>query len=117
MAAVEHSLSRRAVLGTAVALPLARTAAPLDATARATSWVRALTAYRAAEAEMRAFEGSTAGAPVGGAAGDWGGVRRTPGRPSRCTPAPNASARSRPASAGDEDHHRRRSRGGDAQQR
>ncbi|HEY0414624.1 MAG TPA: hypothetical protein VGD66_15935 [Allosphingosinicella sp.] len=63
MAAAEHKLSRRAVLGAAVALPVAGAAAPLLPSAKSTSWQRALVAYRAAEPEMRAYERLTAGAP------------------------------------------------------
>ena len=76
MAAAEHKLSRRAVLGAAVALPVLMdkggAGPPPPAFSRspspsrggpAASWQRALSAYRAAEAEMRAFELRTAGAP------------------------------------------------------
>lgn len=63
MAAGQHKLSRRAVLGAAVALPVAGAASPLLPSDNLSPWQRALTAYRTAEAEMRAYEGLTAGAP------------------------------------------------------
>lgn len=63
MAAADHNVSRRAVLGAAVALPLAGAASPPLPSGKPSPWQRALAAYRAAETEMRAYEGRTAGAP------------------------------------------------------
>jgi hypothetical protein len=65
MAAAEHKLWRRAVLGAAVALPVAGASPALARTRSGGSpaWERALGAYRGAEAEMRAYERVTAGAP------------------------------------------------------
>jgi hypothetical protein len=80
MAAGEHNPSRRALLGAAVALPFARhpgldpgsSSAPAGRAARGTpdqvrgeeeAWHRALAGFEQAEAELRAFERRTAGAP------------------------------------------------------
>jgi hypothetical protein len=68
MAAAQHNVSRRAVLGAAAALSFdtgLRQAQPQLRMSEGGSaaWQRALAAYQAAEAELRAFEKLTAGAP------------------------------------------------------
>jgi hypothetical protein len=73
MDAGQHKLSRRAVLGAAVALPALQhesgagappPASPSPCRGGATTpWLRALAAYCAAEAEIRAYEKLTSGAP------------------------------------------------------
>ena len=70
MAAADHSLSRRALLGAAVALPLAGAASDADG-GRWTpdqvrgdgKWLSLVKAYRAAEDEVRAFERATSERP------------------------------------------------------
>ena len=72
MAAGEHNPSRRALLGAAVGIPLLASAVPEEAPppgfTRSPSpakagedWARALSAFRAAEAELRGLERATAG--------------------------------------------------------
>src|SRR4051812_6042771 len=82
MAAAEHKLSRRAVLGAAVTIPVAGLSRhrgpdrrsicsrPVEAKGwipdqvrNDEKWERSLGAFRAAEAEMRRYERLTAGAP------------------------------------------------------
>src|SRR3954470_12910850 len=81
MAGADHNVSRRMVLGAAVTIPVAglsrhpglvpgSTSSPPreaewipDQVRNDENWQRALSAYRAAEAEMRAYEKLTAGAP------------------------------------------------------
>lgn len=63
MAVAQHKPSRRALLGAAVALPLLGRAGAIAVAANPEPWRRALAAFEAAEAELRAFERQTAGAP------------------------------------------------------
>jgi hypothetical protein len=67
MAAAEHNVSRRAVLGAAAGLSFEtglRQAQPLlRMSGKAEAWDRAFAAFRGAEAEMRRYEALTAGAP------------------------------------------------------
>jgi len=67
MAAGRHNVSRRAVLGAAVALSLAGARGPLHQPSAGPpprygeDWVRTLAVFRAAEAGARAWEGRTEG--------------------------------------------------------
>lgn len=78
MAASDHDPSRRALLGAAVALPLASSLrgvgeggffagaaapVPLDPARRGEDWRRALAAFEAAEGELRRFEAFCSGRP------------------------------------------------------